>query len=73
MYRTPRIKHIDYKKFNKKEGPSNDASIPLRRGNKIIMGGRGRERPGRERGGERRRGEASAVGEDGEKNRGPGN
>jgi hypothetical protein len=43
MYRTPRIKHIDYKKFNKKEGPSNDASIPLRRGKKIITGGRGRE------------------------------
>ena len=30
-------------KLNKKEGPSEDASIPLRRGNKIIMGGRRRE------------------------------
>ena len=26
-------------KLNKKEGPSEDASIPLRRGNKIIMRG----------------------------------
>ena len=31
-------------KFNKKEGQSVDASIPIRRGNKITMGGRGRER-----------------------------
>jgi hypothetical protein len=38
-------------KPNKKGGPSVDASIPLRRGNKIIMGGRGREGPGWERGG----------------------
>jgi hypothetical protein len=30
-------------KLNKKEGPSVDASIPLRRENKIILGGRGRE------------------------------
>ena len=29
--------------LNKKEGPSEDASISLRKGNKIIMGGRGRE------------------------------
>ena len=43
MYRTPRIKHIDYKKFNKKEGPSNDVSIPLRTGKKIITGGKGRD------------------------------
>ena len=27
-------------KLNRKEGPSVDASISLRRGNKIIMGGR---------------------------------
>jgi hypothetical protein len=33
----------DYKKLNKKEGPSEDASNPLRRRNKIIMGERGRE------------------------------
>ena len=36
-------------KPNKKGGPSVDASIPLRRGNKIIMGGRGREGPGWQR------------------------
>ena len=30
-------------KLNKKEGQSVDASIPLRRGNKIIMGGRGKD------------------------------
>ena len=33
--------HTDCKKFNKKEGPSEDASISLTRGNKIIMGGLG--------------------------------
>jgi hypothetical protein len=32
----------DHIKFNKKEGPSEDALIPLRRRNKIIMGGRGK-------------------------------
>jgi hypothetical protein len=31
-YRIPRIRPIDYKKFNKKEGPSEDTSIPLRKG-----------------------------------------
>ena len=30
-------------KFNEKEGPSEDASIPLRRRNKIIIVGRGKE------------------------------
>jgi hypothetical protein len=39
------IQFTDQIKFNKKEGPSEAASIPLRRENKIIMGGRGRERP----------------------------
>jgi hypothetical protein len=34
-------------KLNKKKGQSVDASIPLRRGNKIILGGRRREEPGR--------------------------
>jgi hypothetical protein len=42
------IQPTDHKKFNKKEGPSEAASIPLKRGNKIIMGrrnliGRGEE------------------------------
>jgi hypothetical protein len=36
-------------KFNKKEGPSKNASISLRRKNKIIMGGRRREGLGWER------------------------
>ena len=40
-------------KLNKKEGQSIDASKPLKRGNKIIMGGRWRERPRWERGGEK--------------------
>lgn len=34
----------DSMKFNKKEGPSENALIPLRRENKIVTGGRGRER-----------------------------
>jgi hypothetical protein len=34
-----------------KEGQSVDASNPLKRGNKIIIGGRAREGPARERGG----------------------
>jgi hypothetical protein len=46
------IQFTDSKKFNKKEGPSEDASISLRRGNKIIRGCRSRERPGWEKGGE---------------------
>jgi hypothetical protein len=43
-------------KFNKKEDPSEDASIPLRRGNKIIMGFRGREGPLYKKGGGGERG-----------------
>jgi hypothetical protein len=31
------IQLTGHMKFNKKEGPSEDASIPLRRENKIIM------------------------------------
>jgi hypothetical protein len=34
----------DPKKLNKKEDPSEDALISLRRGNKIVIGGRWRER-----------------------------
>ena len=64
-YRTPRIKHIDYKKFNKKEGPSNDVSIPLRQGKKIITGGKGREGPGWKRvRGEEKWGTGSGIGGD---------
>jgi hypothetical protein len=54
-YRIPIIYPTDHK-LNKKEGPSKDVSIPLRRGKKIIMGSRGRERPEWERGGGRERG-----------------
>jgi hypothetical protein len=43
-------------KLNKKEDQSMDASILLRRGNKIITGGRGRKGPGRERRGGGKRG-----------------
>jgi hypothetical protein len=37
------IQLTDHMKLNRKEGPSVDASIPFRRGNKIIIGGRWRE------------------------------
>jgi hypothetical protein len=39
------IQPTDHKKFNKKEGSSEDTLIPLRRWNKIITGDRGREGP----------------------------
>jgi hypothetical protein len=47
----PRIKLTDPIKFNKKEGQSVDASMSLRRENKIIIAGRGRERFGGRKGG----------------------
>jgi hypothetical protein len=34
------IQPTDHKKFNKKEGPSEDTLTPLIKGNKIIMEGR---------------------------------
>jgi hypothetical protein len=37
------IQPTDHKKFNKKEGPSEDVSVPLRTRNDIIMEGRGRD------------------------------
>ena len=37
------IQPTNSKKYKKKKGPSEDVSIPLKRGNKIIMGGRRRE------------------------------
>jgi hypothetical protein len=40
-------------KLNKKEGQSMDASIPLRKGIKIITGSRGRALGGRGKGGKR--------------------
>jgi hypothetical protein len=67
------IHSTDPKKLNRKEGPSEDVSIPLRRGKKIIMGHRGREGPEwmsrRGNGGRSRNG---GEGETGEKPRGPG-
>jgi hypothetical protein len=45
-YRIPMIHSTEPKKVNKKEDPSEDASIPLKMGNKIITGGRGREGQG---------------------------
>jgi hypothetical protein len=64
------IQLTDHMKLNRKEGPSVDASTPLRRENKIIMRGRRREGLGwkREVGGKRWSG--SSIG--GEKARGPG-
>jgi hypothetical protein len=41
-------------KFKKKEDQSVNALVLLRKGNKIIIGGRGREKSGRERGGGRK-------------------
>jgi hypothetical protein len=55
----------DPEKLNKKEGPSEDASIILlRRGNKIIMGGKRRERPGWEWGERQKRWVGSGMGRD---------
>jgi hypothetical protein len=39
---------VELLQVSNKDGPSEDASIPLRRGNKIIKGGRGSEGEGRE-------------------------
>jgi hypothetical protein len=44
--RIPMIQVTDQMKFNK-EGPSEDVSIPLRRGKKIIRRGRGKDLGGR--------------------------
>jgi hypothetical protein len=46
-YRISVIQPTDPKKFNKREGPNMDASIPLRRVNRIIIGDRGRKNLGR--------------------------
>jgi hypothetical protein len=52
------------KKLNKKEGPSEDASIPLRKRNKIIKRVRGREGTGWERWwGEESEGQDQVLGE----------
>ena len=40
------MNHMNHMKLKRKEDQRVDASVLLRRGNKIIMGGRGREEPG---------------------------
>jgi hypothetical protein len=54
--RIPTIQLTDHMKLNKKESQSVNASIPLRRRNKIVTGGRGGEGPGWKRGGGGKRG-----------------
>ena len=51
-------------KLKKKKDQSVDASV-LRRGNKILMGGRGWKGFGRKRGGERKKGAGSGIRGDG--------
>jgi hypothetical protein len=41
--RIPKIQFTDHMKLKKKENQNVDASTLLRRGNKILMGGRGWE------------------------------
>ena len=47
----------------KKEDQHMNVLVLLRRKNKIIMGGRGRERPGKERGGGRKKGQDQMGGD----------
>jgi hypothetical protein len=61
-YRISKIQPRDCKKFSKQKGPSEDTSIPLRRGKGIIKGGRGRECPGWEKWGGGKRGIGSGTG-----------
>jgi hypothetical protein len=59
------VQFTDHVKLKKNKDQSVDASILLRRKNKIITGGRGREGPGREREGGRGREVArSSMGSD---------
>ena len=66
-YRIPRRQPTERKKFNKQEGPTEDASIPLRRGNKIVTGGRGKEGPEWERDREGKRRTGPGMGGGGQK------
>jgi hypothetical protein len=50
MCRIPTIKFTKHMKLKKKEDQSMDVSVLLRRENKIIMRGRGRETCEKERG-----------------------
>jgi hypothetical protein len=71
------IQFTDLMKLKKKEDQKVNASILLRRlgrrGNKIIMGDRGREGPGRREEGEGKRGQDQIWKETGEKYRWTGN
>ena len=51
-YRISMLQLTDSMKINKKEGPNKDASIPRRKGNKLIMEVRGKDqgRRGKEKG-----------------------
>jgi hypothetical protein len=55
--RIPTIQLTDHMKLMKKENQNLDASVLLRRENKITLRGREREGLGRERGGEGKRGQ----------------
>ena len=61
----------DHTKF-KKNGPSEDSSIPLRKAKKIITSGRWRERPYWEKGEGVERGQYQAFGVDRRECRKPG-
>ena len=58
----PMTQLTDHLKLNKKEGPSVDTSISLRRWNKIITGSKGRKGPGWEKGGREMGGEGGSEG-----------
>ena len=58
------IQLTDHMKLKKKEDQSVDASVLLRRGNKIFTGGRGWEGLGRKRGAGKERGPGSGMGGD---------
>jgi hypothetical protein len=60
--KTPKIQFTDPMKLKKKD-QNVDASVILKRGNKILMGGRGWEGLGRKRGG-RGKGSRVSMGED---------
>jgi hypothetical protein len=66
------INPTDCKKLNKKECPSEDASIPLRRGNKIIMEAEGVGQGWEKEGSKGNKGAGSSMDETEEKPRGPG-
>lgn len=70
-YRKPRVQPTDHKKYNKKKGSNECASIPCRMGNKKVMGDRGKKGPRREkRGGKGNRIKYRGIGWTGEKPRG---